>query len=188
MIAHLKGKVLKKTDKGIILSAGNVGYFVRITKDQLEKTAEKQEAEFFIHTNVKEDALDLYGFAEYDDLEFFNQLISINGIGPKVGMEILNVPREKTAAAIANEDEAFICKIPGIGKKTAKRVIMELKDKIQIIQDRPYRSISQETHGEAVDALIKLGYQRHEVKRLLGSVPEEISETEEIITYILKNS
>ena len=87
-----------------------------------------------------------------------------------------------------NEDEAFICKIPGIGKKTAKRVILELKDKIDESMDREYQSISPEVHKDTVDALIKLGYQRHEVKRMIKDVPEEITEVEEIITFLLKNS
>lgn len=182
MIAHLKGKVLKKTDKGIILSPGNIGYFVHITKDLLSTT--ENEVEFFIHTHIKEDAQDLYGFVNYEDLEFFIQLISVKGIGPKVAMEIMNIPTEKLKPAITSEDEAFICKVPGIGKKTAKRLILELKDKIET--DRIHTPM--QSHSEVIDALLKLGYQRKDITKTLREVPEEMTETEEIITYFLKNA
>ncbi|MBD3360282.1 Holliday junction branch migration protein RuvA, partial [Candidatus Peregrinibacteria bacterium] len=99
MIAHLKGKILKKTDKGIILENGNIGYFVHLTNILLSEIEENQEIELFIHTHVKEDALNLYGFQVFQDLDFFNLLISINGIGPKVAMEILSVSPEKLKSA-----------------------------------------------------------------------------------------
>jgi len=182
MIAHLKGKVLKKTDKGIILSPGNIGYFVHITKDLLSET--KNEIELFIHTHIKEDAQDLYGFVNYEDLEFFVQLISVKGIGPKVAMEIMNIPTEKLKPAITSEDEIFICRVPGIGKKTAKRLILELKDKIET--DRIHTPVA--SHSEAIDALLKLGYQRKDITKNLREIPENITETEEIITYFLKNA
>ena len=188
MIAYLKGKILKKTVKGIILDTKNIGYFVNLTIPLISEIKENQDIELFIHTHVKEDSLDLYGFQTYQDLEFFNQLISIGGIGPKVALEILSVPQEKIKAAILNEDEAFICKIPGIGKKTAKRIILELKDKIDESENREYQSITPEVHKDTVEALIKLGYQRHEVKRMIKEIPEDLTEVEEIITFLLKNS
>ncbi len=182
MIAHLKGKVLKKTDKGIILAPDNIGYFVHITKDLLATT--EKEVEFFIHTNIKEDAQDLYGFVNYEDLEFFVLLLSVKGIGPKVALEIMNIPTEKLKPAITSEDEIFICKVPGIGKKTAKRLILELKDKIETDQiHTPFAS-----HSEAIDALLKLGYQRKDITKNLNEIPDEITKTEEIITYFLKNA
>ena len=185
MIAHLKGQVLKKTDKGIILDTGNIGYFVHLTKNLISEINETTTINFFIHTHVKDDAQDLYGFATFEDLEFFKQLISINGIGPKVALEILNVEPSKMKSAIISEDEAFICQIPGIGKKTAKRLILELKEKLK---GTKYEAGSHKTHAEALDALIKLGYQRHEVRKILSNVPPKITETEEIITYFLKNN
>lgn len=193
MIAYLKGSVLKKTNKGVILDTGNIGYFVYLTKTSLSELNESQKIEFFIHTQVKEDILDLYGFTKYEDLEFFNQLISVNGIGPKVGLEILSIPSEKIKSAIINKDESFICQIHGIGKKTAQRLILELKDKIELegienLDNREYKSIEKKPHSEALDALIKLGYQRYEIAKFIKDLPEEIKETEEIITYFLKNN
>ena len=188
MIAQLKGKIAKKTDKGIILDTGNIGYFVHLTKDTLAKTKEENSLNLYIHSHIKEDAFDLYGFEEYEQLTFFKLLISINGIGPKVALEILNIPLNKISSAIANNDEEFICEIPGIGKKTAKRIILELKGKIKDAPTENYSRLKKETHTEAVDALIKLGYQRKEIINSISSLPEEITLTEEIITYFLKNS
>ncbi len=184
MIAHLKGKIIQKTPRAIILQTGDIGYMVFLTQNQLAEL--EKEAELFIHHNIKEDASDLYGFQTYDQLEFFTKLISISGIGPRVALEILNVPEGQIKAAIINEDDAFICKIPGIGKKTAQRIIIELKDKITS-ENREYKGLK-DTNSEALDALTKLGYQRKEIQELLKDLPEEIKKTEEIITYFLKNA
>lgn len=190
MIAYLKGKIIRKNEKSIILDTGNIGYSVTITSELLSNIEEKEEIDLFIHSYIKEDAFDLYGFNSEQELNFFRQLLKISGVGPKVAMEILSTPTDKIKLAILNDDEAFICKVPGIGKKTAKRIIIELKDKIQVetLEDREYKPIQPEKHEDAMDALIRLGYQKHEVKKTLNKIPEEVIETEEIITYFLKNN
>lgn len=188
MLAYLNGKVLKKTNKGLILNTGNVGYFVHISKNLLPEIETEQEIQFFIHHHVKEDASDLYGFSKYQDLEFFIQLIGISGIGPKVALEILNISPEKVKNAILSEDEVFICKIPGIGKKTAKRLILELKDKIQVDNLEPTHQSLSNTHNDALEALIKLGYHRKHIVQTIQALPQEVQEAEDIITYFLKNA
>lgn len=185
MIAHLKGKNLKKTDKGIILSTGNIGYFVHLSKNLLATSEEGKEAEFFIHSQVREDAFDLYGFPNYNELLFFRNLISINGIGPKVALEIINVPTEKIQQAILNSDVDFIKKIPGIGPKTAKRIILELKSKVEINE---LEEMTTNSDNEAVEALMGLGYQRKHINQSLSKLPKNITKTEEIITYFLKHA
>ncbi|MBI4975705.1 Holliday junction branch migration protein RuvA [Candidatus Peregrinibacteria bacterium] len=193
MIAYLKGNIVKKTGRAIVIDTGNIGYLVYITKPLAAELLEDTEIKLFIHSHIKEDIFDLYGFINYKDLEFFERIIGISGIGPKTGLEILSLPPDKIKKAIINEDEAFICQTPGIGKKTAKRIILELKDKLEtedlenISLDRTEKTLS-EVHREAVDALLKLGYQRHEVIRTLKDIPKEIIEAEEIITYFLKNT
>lgn len=179
MIAHLKGEIIKKTDKGIILSTGAVGYFVYLSKVILPQIEGK--VELFIHHRIKEDASDLFGFQKYENLEFFMKLLSINGIGPKVALEILSVPSQQIKTAIADNDVTTICKIPGIGKKTAQRIILELKDKL-VDLDRSHQAVNE----EAIDALSKLGYQRREINEKLKDLPNEIKSTEEIITHFLK--
>ena len=188
MIAYLSGKIIKKLDKKIILDTGNVGYLIHLSKAITETLEEHQDLDLFIHSHIREDAFDLYGFSQYEELEFFKQLISINGIGPKVAMEILSVDPEKSKAAIINEDDKFLTKIPGIGPKIAKRIVLELKGKVGIeALDRPYHKLETDIDDEVMDALVKLGYQPQQVKKALLNLPKEIKATEQIITYFLKN-
>lgn len=192
MIAYLKGQILKKTEKGIILDTGNVGYLVSLPTNLLQSVEESAQVEFFIYSNIREDAFDLYGFANYAQLTFFKTLISVSGIGPKSALEILSNDTDKIKAAILNEDSAYLCKMPGIGQKTAKRIILELKNKIEI--DTPeslgknYKSYEAGINSDVLEALVKLGYQRHQISQALRNLPEEMKEAEEIITYFLKNN
>lgn len=192
MIAYLKGKVLNKTEKEIILNTGNIGYNVRLSKPTLEKLKEKDELELFIHSHIREDAFDLYGFIKHEELDFFKLLITINGIGPKIALEILTLPIEKTKLAITEDDSNYISRIPGIGSKKAKRIILELKGKIEITDlpsHRDQKSLDNENiDDEAIEALIKLGYQRHDIRNRLKKLPQSIKTSEEIITYFLKNA
>lgn len=202
MIAYLKGTILKKTEKGIILDTGNIGYLVYVPVTLLANlhadpntTIQNHPIELFIHSNIREDAFDLYGFNSYNDLAFFKTLISVTGIGPKSALEILNNDVNTIKIAILNEDSAYLCRTPGIGQKTAKRLILELKNKIEIEDisglenshdPGKFRSNS-EPHPDAIDALLRLGYQRHQVTKTLRNMPVEIIEAEEVITYFLKN-
>ncbi len=189
MIAYLKGKILKKTEKSIILDTGNVGYSVYLTRNFLTLLEEGNNCELFIHSQIREDAFDLYGFSNHDDLVVFQKFISINGVGPKVALEILNVSPQKILSAIANDDSDFICKIPGIGQKIAKRIVLELKGKFDIIGlSSDYKDDSVEINQDALDALIKLGYQRHHINKTLKNLPKNVKSAEEIITYFLKTA
>lgn len=192
MIAYLQGTVLKKFEKKIILLTQDIGYAVQTSKSINEALTEGQKAKFFIYHNIREDSSDLYGFESPEDLDFFEQLISINGIGPKVGLEICNIPSDQVKSAIFNEDEKFICKIPGIGQKTAKRIILELKGKISIDKltslEHKHQGISpNNANDDVISALEKLGYQRRVILSILEKMPQEISTDEEIITYFLRS-
>lgn len=120
MIAHLTGKVIHIQEKNIILSVNNVGYSVALTSKDLAHLNLDQEVAYFIHSQIREDAFDLYGFSNFTELQTFKKLISINGIGPKVAMEISNIPTEKLHQALEAEDLKFIKTIPGIGTKPPK--------------------------------------------------------------------
>lgn len=195
MIAYLKGNVLKKIEKGIILDTGNVGYLVHPPAALLDSLKETQSIELFIHSNIREDAFDLYGFANYNDLTFFKTLLSVSGIGPKTGLEIMNSDIQKIKLAILNEDHGYIKKVPGIGEKTAKRMILELKSKIEMEDISALGNSSSnksstisDPHPDAMEALLRLGYQRQQVSKTLRGMPTEIIEAEEVITYFLKNN
>jgi Holliday junction DNA helicase RuvA len=195
MIAYLKGNVLKKVEKGIILDTGNVGYLVHPPAALLESLKESQAVELFIYSNIREDAFDLYGFENYNQLTFFKTLLSVSGIGPKTGLEIMNGDVQKIKLAILNEDHGYIKKVPGIGEKTAKRMILELKSKIEMEDisglgnsSSSKSTSSSEPHPDATEALLRLGYQRQQVTKTLRNMPTEIIEAEEVITYFLKNN
>jgi len=190
LIAYLSGIVQKKLEKAIILNAGSVGYLVHIIPASLEKSLEGAPAEFFIHTKVREDDISLYGFETYQELLFFQTVLNVNGIGPKLALEILSHNPMKVKTAILKGDVASLSKIPGIGKKTAERIIVELKSKVDMVDidlDRTQQPLDGEVNDEAVEALIGLGYQRYEVLKTLKNIPDTVKSTEEIITYFLRN-
>jgi Holliday junction DNA helicase RuvA len=146
----------------------------------------KEEVDLFIHTYVREDILALYGFLNFEELEMFELLISITGIGPKAAIGILSIATPKTIkTAILNEDASILTKVSGIGKKTAERVILELQNKIA--------DMSESEKGEAVidsdaiEALTTMGYSVAEARDALKCVPEEIKDIGEKIKVALRN-
>lgn len=188
MIGYLNGTVQKKLIKSLILKTDHIGYLVFIPAQLLEKTKENEPLELYIHTKVREDDISLYGFESFTELEFFKTVLGVNGIGPKLALEILSQPLEKTKMAIINKDLLFLSKIPGIGKKTAERIVVELQNKITVEDIDVLRNDERTNlHQDAFSALESLGYQRFEIQRILKNVPENITETEEVITYFLRN-
>ena len=191
MIGYLQGTIQKKLAKNIILNTGNLGYVVNLPAPLLEKCQEGKVLELYIFTKVREDDISLYGFTKIEDLEFFKTVLNVNGVGPKIALEILSQDINKTKAAILSNNILFLSKNPGIGKKTAERCIVELKNKLDWVDSM--RLHGDLEHGEtnneeAVEALVGLGYQRFEIIKLLKKMPEGMTSTEEIVTYFLKNN
>lgn len=185
MISYLKGSVLKKGAKSIILDVQNVGYLVNMPSSQLEKIEEQQELELFIHTNVREDDISLYGFCTQEQWEFFRLLLGVSGIGPRSALEIINVPLAHSKQAIAQRDSAFFIRLPGIGRKTAERLCIDLEGKIkELVLTGEYPAESH--HDDVVTALMALGYKRHQVTEGLKKIPNQIKDEEEIIKLFLK--
>ncbi len=192
MIGYLNGKILKKMKNALILDTGAVGYLVHVATPLLDKISEKDQLELFIHTRVREDDISLYGFETGNELEFFLILIGVNGIGPKLGLEILSQNPEKVKSAILTGDLAYLTKIPGIGKKTAERIVVELKSKITVTDLDLFRAhatldLQKSISDDAINALAGLGYQRYEIVRVLKEMPEDIKNVEDIVTYFLRN-
>ncbi|MCK4891066.1 MAG: Holliday junction branch migration protein RuvA, partial [Candidatus Pacebacteria bacterium] len=176
MISYIKGKVIFKSESFIIVSTGNVGYKIFIMSD-LNKIG--QEVELFTYLNVREDALALYGFLEYKELELFEHLISISGIGPKAGMGILSLADPETVKiAIAKGDSSILTKVSGIGKKTAERVILELRNKFSISDIENIEDKTKEIgdYSDTVEALVSLGYGSAEAKKALSNISPEIKD------------
>jgi Holliday junction DNA helicase RuvA len=187
MIGYLKGTVLKKLQRSLILNTGNIGYSVNVSENLLNEVSENDPIEVFAYTHVREDALEIFGFLTYNELEFFKQLISISGVGPKTAQEIISLPIDKLKNAIINEDAKFICSVPRIGKKIADRIILELKNKIVIEDsDRIHKQLQRDLGEDIFVALEGLGYSRKQIQKGLENLPEETKDAEEIIKYFLK--
>ena len=187
MISYLEGKIIEKNDKFLVINAGGVGYRVFSHQGILEKTpAIGQNIGVWTHLYVREDTLDLYGFTEKEELEFFETLISISGIGPKSALGILEVaPVTSLKQAIVSEDETFFTKVSGVGKKTAQRLILELKNKLAKTV-MPIKGSDSAEMAEAMDALVSLGYKERDARKVLQEIPKDIRGVEAKVKAALK--
>jgi len=162
MIGSIKGKILLKKDKFLIVETAGIGYKINISGDTFTKVKKMGgEILLWIHTHVREDIFDLYGFLDYEELEFFEMLISVSGIGPKGALAILGVASMETLRkAISVNDIAYLTKISGIGKKTAEKIVIELRDKITAGMSGQGKKNDDSLQGEldALEALKSLGY------------------------------
>lgn len=188
MIAYLTGTIQKKLKTAIILNVGEVGYLVSITQTFMAEHEVDENAELYIHTAVREDDISLYGFATFDELETFKLLISVSGVGPKSGLEILNNPLSSIKYAISKGDSGLLVKTKGIGKKTAERIVIDLKEKISATDKPENYETPSEINEDAVGALINLGYRKHQIVQKLKKMPSDITEPEDIIKYFLQNA
>lgn len=187
MIAYINGLVVDKNEKSLIVLAQSIGYKISVTTELISKVQPDQKVQLFIHTAVREDDISLYGFAKKEELTFYEQLISVSGIGPKMAMEILSAPISMTQQAILSGDIAVLTKIKGLGKKTAERLVLELKNKIAALPIGNSEAGSVVDH-DAVEALVGLGYEKFQVVKVLADLPVEVKGTEEIIKYFLKSA
>ena len=161
MIAHLRGRILHKSPDHVIVEAAGVGYQVAITVSTFsDLPAEGAETQLHIHTHVREDTLALYGFLSSGEKRLFERLISVSGIGPKLAMTALSgMAADSLIAALRGNDLAALTRIPGVGKKTAERMVLELRDKLQSFAPSTVSAISQ-MDEDVVSALVNLGFQR----------------------------
>jgi Holliday junction DNA helicase RuvA len=171
MIGSIRGKVILKTDKFLIIEANGVGYKINVSPDLLSKTEKTgNETMLWIHTHVREDALDLFGFLERKELEFFEMLIGVSGIGPRSALAILGIASIETLRkAIGTGDTSYLTKISGIGRKTAEKIVLELRDKIG--EEKGGSSLQGEL--DALEALKSLGYSQNEARDALKKVPAD---------------
>lgn len=191
MIAHVKGKIAEKFMNSVIIDVNGVGYEVTLTNLDFEDSNLEDEKKFYTYHKISETAEELYGFSTLAAKRIFELLISVNGVGPKAGMAILSLGApEDVRNAIANGDTAFIAKASGVGKKSAERVIIDLKDKVGLPSKYGTATVTNapkiEEHDEALDALMALGFQLKEATETLASVDSNLS-TEERIKLALKN-
>lgn len=187
MISYLKGKVSYKLKGKVIIEVNNIGYSVFVSEGFFNDLKIDTEVQIFTFQNVKEDALDLYGFKTLEELEFFELLISISGIGPKSALSVLAVAQlSDIKESIVRGDSGLLTKVSGIGKKIAERVVLELKDKLLKIGGAYDLSISANFSADEIDALMALGYSVAEAREALNQVGSDISDSAERIRQALK--
>ncbi|MGH9509853.1 MAG: Holliday junction branch migration protein RuvA [Terriglobales bacterium] len=171
MIAHLRGRLLAKHPNQAVVEAGGVGYDLTISVPTFsELPALGSEVALFVHTHVREDALALYGFLRPAEKKLFERLIGVSGIGPKLAITILSgMAAEDMVAALRTGDAARLTRIPGIGKKTAERMVLELRDKLEGLVAAPAAPLGGATPVEedVLSALMNLGYSRPASERAL---------------------
>ncbi len=193
MIAYLKGKIIYKNELYIIVEVANIGYKVFVNELFSSKFSVGDELEVYTYQHVKEDALDLYGFADLAELSMFELLLSISGIGPKSALSVLEVAVvDEIRQSIASGDISLLTKVSGIGKKTAERVVLELKDKIIKtaglgVLSNSRQAQSFDAFADEMDALIALGYSSQQARDALSKVDKNIKDSGQRIKMALKN-
>jgi Holliday junction DNA helicase RuvA len=180
MIARLRGRPVANTPDGLVLDVGGVGYLVAATPTAVRKADGADEVALHTYLHVREDALQLYGFAEAAERELFVQLLSVNGVGPKVALAIVSgSPAAELRRAIALEDAARFQAIPGIGKKTAERIVLELKGAIADATAPNWPEPAND-HAVARDALVELGYSPVDAERALAETDPALPAEERV--------
>lgn len=192
MIAHLKGIVEEKFGNSLILDVNGVGYEIMVPASDFEGTSLGEERKFYTYHQVRENAEELYGFSSLTAKKIFELLVSVQGIGPKAAIAILSLAEaEEVRNAIANADAGFIAKASGVGKKSAERVIVDLRDKVGIPSRYGTTEVVGDVDGasepdEALDALIALGFPLKEATAALEKVDKTLP-VEERIKLALKS-
>lgn len=178
MIASLRGRLLSKRPENLIVDVGGVGYSVQVPFTLLSDLPEENKEVFLhIYTHVREDAILLYGFRSEDEKKIFTTLIGISGIGPKTALNLLStIPPDKFFNAINSEDVDVLCKVPGLGKKTAHRIILELREKLPSIREK-----RDTVYEDTLSALVNLGYKKSVAQDVLEKVRKSGSDNIETL-------
>lgn len=187
MLSYIAGTIKHKTENSLIILVQGLGYEVFVSLKLLEKHQTHDEVEFFLYQNVREDALTLFGFETGQELGLFKKLISVSGVGPKSAIGILEIANvDEIVVSIQNNDPNLLTKVSGIGKKTAERLVLELKNKIDSFKNSTTAEKSSLTFSDEIDALIALGYSASQAREAINSVSTDISGISSRIKEALK--
>ncbi|NCS98723.1 Holliday junction branch migration protein RuvA [Candidatus Parcubacteria bacterium] len=188
MISYLEGKIIETNLDSIILSVNGVGYLIHSTPDLLQIAEAGNEISIWTYLAVRENALDLYGFKEKKDLSLFKLLLTISGVGPKSAISILsNATAETLISGIQSNDPAYLSKMSGIGKKTAEKIVVSLKDKLGTTEFGENNTNNSENHNVvAIDALVSLGYSERDARETVSKI-KGLENPEDIIKKALKD-
>ena len=201
MIAFVRGTAVDMTENSVIVEAGGLGYEIYMTGTDLSQIHMGEEVKIHTYFNVREDAMQLYGFRSKDDLQMFKLLLGVNGVGPKAAVGVLaGITADELRFAILSDDVKTLSKAPGIGKKTAQKLILELKDKMKLEdafelklaheQEKAVAGLGEISDGrqEAVEALVALGYSSTDALRAVRKVTDVApDDVEGLLKAALKN-
>jgi len=183
VIGHLSGRLLRASPDRVIVEAGGVGYAVNVslsTFSEIER-AGGQEVSLFVHTHVREDQIALFGFASEREQELFERLITVSGIGPRLAQVVLSgLPPNDLLQAIAAGDVTRLTRIPGVGKKTAERMVVELRDALQALalEAAPEAAAAATSDDDLVAALVNLGYKPSQAEKAVADARRESPDAE----------
>ncbi|MDD2217118.1 MAG: Holliday junction branch migration protein RuvA [Eubacteriales bacterium] len=198
MIHFIKGTLSEKLENSVIVDNGGIGYEIFVPDNSnVYLINEKESVKLYTYMAVREDDMSLYGFSDKEGLKLFRLLITVSGVGAKAGMALLSaMPPAELRKAIAFEDTALLTKANGIGKKTAQRIVLELKDKMGAVADQitaetinassAFDNIAQDARNDALNALLSLGYSRLEAVEALSFVSDGDLTAEQYIKAALK--
>ena len=189
MIARLRGRLLELGDNVAVVDVGGVGYEVEVTTGAAASLAAAEQADLHTHFIAREDGQTLYGFASAAERDLFRTVIKVSGIGPKLALALLStVSPEQFAAAVTSGDVAAITRVPGIGQRTASRLVVELRDRVDAVAVAAATSGGNEAVREAVLALVALGYREGAAAQAIAEVAEARADAgvEDLLTEALK--
>lgn len=186
MISHLSGTIIELSEKYVILDVHGVGYKIYCSPDTLSHLG-LENASLFTYLCVREDALDLYGFPTSEEQAFFEMLISVSGIGPKSALSILSMATVETLKqAIGTGDTSYLTKVSGIGRKTAEKVVLELRDKLRANVNMKEMPGIMRAESDVIEALKALGYSQNDARDALKEIPSDITATNARIKEALR--
>jgi holliday junction DNA helicase RuvA len=189
VIASLHGQIKALKSDSVIVDVGGIGYQVHVTGPLLAELAHVgQTVDLYTHTHVRENELALYGFRSLEELDLFTLLIGVSGIGPRTGLAILSTFAPETLRdAIARGDALALTRVPGIGRKTAQRLVLDLKDKVGASSDLAVGPSLSTADADVINALTALGYSVAEAQSALATVPQDVQELDERILATLRS-
>ncbi len=188
MISSLSGTVRQKDLNTLVVDVGGVGYKVLVSTDTALEATPSSPIFLWTHMVVRENAIELFGFLDRESLETFELLITISGIGPRTALNILNVASTAMLRqAVASEDTSYLTRVSGIGKKNAEKIVLELKDKLKGAKgDISLSSAHAKAEGDALEALVSLGYSERDARDALKKVPKDVVSASERVKAALK--
>jgi Holliday junction DNA helicase RuvA len=194
MIGYLRGRLARKEPPSLLIDVNGVGYEVEAPMSTVFRLpATGEDVELQTHLVVREDQQTLYGFATEAERRLFRALLKVSGVGAKMALTILSgISVDDFAACVQSEDKAALTRLPGVGRKTAERLIVEMRDRLEsgLAVELPGNAGAvdgiQAPRGEAFNALVSLGYKPGEARRMLDSVAEDVTTTEEILRQVLR--